>query len=148
MKVVNPKAGYDYHLLEKIEAGIALTGPEVKSVKKGQISLKESFIKIRENEAWLINAHIAPYQNAEREGYDPRRTRKLLLHRRQLERLSQKIKEKGLTIVPVSCYNKGRRVKLEIALAKGKRAYEKREAIKRKDLEREVERELRGKNGD
>ena len=146
MRITNPKASFDYNLLEKLEAGIVLTGAEVKSVKKGHISLKESFVKIIGQEAWLVNAHINPYFHAGQQGYDPRRRRKLLLHKKELLRLSQQVKEKGLTLVPVACYNKGPRVKLEIALAKGKREYQKKEAKKRKDIEREVERELRGKD--
>ena len=145
MRVINRRARYDYELLEKFEAGIALTGPEVKSAKAGEMSLRESFVRVRNNEAWLHNAHINPYPFADNQDYDPRRTRKLLLHKNELFRLTQKTKEKGLTIVPISCYTKANRVKLEIALAKGKREYDKREAKKRKDLEREAERELRGR---
>jgi len=145
MRILNRRARYDYNLLEKFEAGIALTGPEVKSVKAGKMSLGESFVQIREGEAWLYNAYINPYPYANNRDYDPRRTRKLLLHKNELLKLEQQTKEKKLTLVPVSCYTKGRNIKLEIALARGKKKYEKREAKKRKDLERETEQILRDK---
>lgn len=145
MRILNRRARYDYNLLEKFEAGIALAGPEVKSVKAGKMSLGESFVQIREGEAWLYNAYINPYPFADNRDYDPRRTRKLLLHKNELLKLEQRTKEKSLTIVPVSCYTKGRHIKLEIALARGKKKYEKREAKKRKDLARETEQMLRDK---
>lgn len=144
-RIINRRVRYDYNLLEKFEAGIALIGPEVKSVKAGKMSLQESFIRIRNSEAWLFNAYINPYPYADTRDYDPRRTRKLLLHKKELLKLEQKTKEKGLTIVPVSCYTKGRQIKLEIALAKGKKKYEKKEAKKRKDIEREVKQALKDK---
>jgi SsrA-binding protein len=143
MRVVNRKASHEYTLLEKFEAGIALTGPEVKSIKVGHISLKESFVKLRDGEAWLHNAHVNPYPYADNRDYDPSRTRKLLLHKNELLKLAQKTKQKSLTIVPVSCYTKGRHIKVEIALARGKKRHEKREAKRRKDIQREVERELK-----
>lgn len=142
MKIFNRRARHDYQLLGKIEAGVALTGPEVKSVKAGQVSLQESFVRLRSGEAWLVNAHIHPYPYADNRDYDPRRARKLLLHKDELLKLEQKTKEKGLTLVPVSCYTKRGRIKLGIALARGKKKYEKREVIKRRDVEREIEREL------
>lgn len=144
MRILNRRAKYDYHLLEKFEAGIALTGAEVKSVKAGKMSLSGSFVRIRDGEAWLFNAYINPYPFARQEGYDPRRTRKLLLHKKEILALEQKLKLKKLTLVPVSCYTKGRQIKLEIALARGKKKYEKKEAKKRRDRERELERELIG----
>lgn len=137
-KIVNRRAYYDYQLLEEFEAGIALAGPEVKSVKAGQMSLAESFVRIKDGEAWLHNAHIHPYPFADNRDYDPRRPRKLLLHKNELLKLAQQTKQKKLTIVPVSCYTKGQQIKLSIALAKGKRQFEKREAIKKRDLEREI----------
>lgn len=143
MKIVNKRAFYDYFLLDKFEAGIALIGPEVKSVKAGQMSLRESFVRIRDGEAWLHHAYVSPYPYADNRDYDPRRTRKLLLHKNELLKLEQRIKEKNLTIVPVSCYTKRRQIKLEIALARGKKRYEKREVKRRRDLEREIERELK-----
>jgi SsrA-binding protein len=137
-KIINRRARYDYQLLEKFEAGIVLAGPEVKSVKAGHMSLKESFVRIQNNEAWLHNAHIHPYPFADNRDYDPRRPRKLLLHKNELLKLAQETKQKGLTIVPVSCYTKHQKIKLAIALARGKKKYEKREAIKKRDLEREL----------
>lgn len=142
MRILNRRARYDYHLLEKFEAGIALTGAEVKSVKAGQMSLQESFVRISEGEAWLHHAHIHPYPYADNRNYQPRRARKLLLHKKELLKLGQQIKEKNLTLVPVSCYTRHGQIKLEIALARGKKKYEKKEARKRKDLEREAEREM------
>lgn len=145
MRVVNQRASYEYRFLEKFEAGIALTGPEVKSVKAGKMSLREGFVRVREGEAWLHNVYINPYSFADNRSYDPRRRRKLLLHKNELLKLEQQTREGGLTVVPVSCYTKGNKIKLEVALARGKKRYEKREAKKRKDLEREVEQELRHK---
>lgn len=146
-KIFNRRARYDYQLLEKFEAGIALTGPEVKSVRAGHLHLEEAFVQIRDNEAWLFNAHIHPYKFARPPagGYDPQRARKLLLHKNELLKLAQETARRGLTIVPVSCYTKGNRIKLGIALAKGKKKYDKREALKRKDLQREIEGQLRKK---
>ena len=145
MKIINRRARYDYQLLERIEVGIALTGPEVKSVRASKMSLNESFVRIRAGEAWLINAHISPYPFARQEDFDPKRTKKLLLHKKEILALEQKMKQKKLTLVPVSCYTKRNRIKVEIALAKGKKKYEKKEAKKRKDLEREAEQELKDK---
>lgn len=144
-KIINRRARYDYHLLEKFEAGVALTGAEVKSVKAGKMSLSESFAKIIDGEAWLLNAYINPYPFADNRDYDPQRSRKLLLHKNELLKLTQQTKEKGLTIVPVSCYTKGRQIKLEIALARGKKKHDKREAKKRKAIEREIEQALKDK---
>jgi len=141
MRIVNRRARYDYHLLEKFEAGIVLSGAEVKSVKAGHIRLEEAFGRLKDGEAWLINAHIHPYPFTDNREYDPRRPRKLLLHKNELLKLAQET-YRGLTIVPVSCYTKGNKIKLEIALAKGKKKYEKKEAIKRRDIEREAEREM------
>ena len=161
MRIGNRRAYHDYQLLEKIEAGLELTGPEVKSVKEGHLSLEGSFVKIIGTEAYLVNAQIHPYSNAPAEGYDPKRTRKLLLHKKELMALKGRLQQSNLTLVPLSCYTTSRRrvvvagqshastkhsfIKLEIALARGKKQYEKREALKRKDLERQVEEELRGK---
>ena len=145
MKIINRRARYDYQLFEKIEAGIALIGPEVKSAKAGQMSLNESFVLIRDGEAWLINAHIHPYPFAHQNDYRPNRTRKLLLHKQEILALEQKIRQRKLTLVPVSCYTKANKIKLKIALAKSKKKYEKKEAKRKKDLEREIEQELKGK---
>ena len=138
MRIFNRRARYDYQLLEKFEAGIALTGPEVKSVKNGHLHLEEAFGRFINGELWLVNAHIHPYRFADNREYDPRRSRKLLLHRNELLKLAHESKHRGLTIVPVSCYTKGNKIKLEIALAKGKKKYEKKEAIKKRDIEREI----------
>lgn len=145
MRVVNRRAKRDYQILEKYEAGIALNGAEVKSVKQGRIKLEESFVRIKDREAFLLNAHISPYLPAGSRGHDPLRDRKLLLRKKEILTLSLKTAHSDLTIIPLSCYTKRGLIKLEIALARGKRKYEKREAIKRRDIEREVERELRGK---
>lgn len=138
MKIVNRRANFDYQILEKFEAGIALSGPEVKSVKAGHIHLEEAFCQVRDGEVWLFNAHIHPYKFADIRDYDPRRSRKLLLHKKEILKISQQTAQRGLTIVPVSCYTKDGKIKLEIALAKGKKKYEKKEAIKRRDLNREI----------
>lgn len=145
MRITNRRAFHDYHILEKLEVGIHLTGPEVKSVKGGHMSLEGAFVKIVGSEAYLVNAQIHPYPHARLESYDPRRTRKLLLHKKEIIALKSRIQQANLTLVPLACYNKQGLVKLEISLVKGKREYEKRESLKRKDLERELEEELRGK---
>ncbi len=145
MRVVNRKAKRDYQILEKYEAGVVFTGAEVKSVRQGRIKLEESFVKIKDEEAFLTNAHIPPYLPAGSRGHDPLRSRKLLLRKKEILNLSLKTAHSSLTIVPLVCYTKGPWIKLEIALVRGKKRYEKREAIKRRDIEREVERELRGR---
>lgn len=142
MKVINRRARYDYYLLERFEAGIALTGPEVKSIKTSRINLQDSFVRVRHGQAWLHNAHVSPYPYADNRDYDPKRTRKLLLHKNELLGLTKKMEGKRLTLVPTSCYTKKGKIKVEIALARGKKKWDKREAIKRRDLERETKREL------
>ncbi len=144
-KIINRRASHEYQLLNKLEVGIVLSGGEVKSIKNGHLKLEEAFVRIIDGEAWLVNAHIHPYSFADNRDYDPHRSRKLLLHKNQLLKISQQIKEKSLTIVPVSCYNTANKIKLEIALARGKKKYEKRETIKRRDIQREVETQLRKK---
>ncbi len=145
IKVVatNPKAFHDYFIEDTYEAGIALTGSEIKSVRAGRVNLRDSFVLIKDGEAWLINAHIAPYKQAGRQNHDPRRPRKLLLHRYQINRLMGRVQEKGYTIVPLKMYLKGRWAKVEIALAKGKKLYDKRRAIAERDAERQIRRALR-----
>jgi len=136
---VNKTAFFHYQIVETLEAGIELRGSEVKSVKEGRISLKESFAEIRNAEAFLMNCHISPYEPANRFNHDPIRPKKLLLHRREIKRLTGKIKEKGLTLVPIKVLvNEKGRIKLEVSLAKGKKAYEKKEAIKERDRNREL----------
>lgn len=145
MKIVNRRAFHDFQILEKFEAGISLTGPEVKSVKTGHVDLLGSFVKIVGSEIYLVNAKIYPYPFARLENYDTQRTRKLLLHKKQVVALKTKSGAAGLTIVPLSCYTARGLVKLELALARGKKEYDRREEIRKRDLERELERELRGK---
>ena len=140
----NRKARFNYEILEKYEAGIELFGAEVKSVRGGQMSLEGAFVIIRGGEAYLINANIPPYQpkNAPQD-YDPLRNRKLLLTKKEIAELAGSEKNKSLTIVPLSVYNKSRKIKLELALAKGKKKYDKRESIKKRDTDREIRREIK-----
>lgn len=142
MKIINKKAGFNYEIADKFEAGVVLTGAEVKSLFLGQASLDEAYVKIIDNEAFLVNAHIHPYSFADSRKIDPKRTRKLLLHKKELLALQNKMLQKNLTLIPLSWYNKGRQIKLEIALARGKKVWQKREAIKKADLAREAEAEL------
>lgn len=143
MEILNRSARYNYQLFDRIEAGVELTGAEVKSLFLGQASLEQAYVKFVGNELFLLNAHIHPYKFADVAKIDPKRTRKLLLHRKELAALASKVKQKNLILVPVAWYNKGRQIKLEIALAKGKKKWEKREAIKKADLARETEEELK-----
>jgi SsrA-binding protein len=143
--ISNKKATYDYTILEHIEAGINLTGAEVKSIKGGHARLEGSFVRIIGSEAYLVNSQIFPYIYARPEGYDPKRTRKLLLHKAELIRLKSKLESANLTLVPLSWYTRGPLVKLEIGLARGKKQYEKREVKRREDQKRELERDYRGK---
>jgi len=141
---VNKAAHFHYDILETFEAGIVLVGSEVKSVKEGRISLKESFAEIRNGEVFLVGAHISPYEPANRFNHDPLRPKKLLLHHREIKRLTGKIQEKGLTLVPLKVVtNEKGRIKLELGLAKGKKAYQKKETIKERDLNRELRAELK-----
>lgn len=144
---INKRAMFDYEILEKFEAGIVLTGAEVKSVKNRHISLKGSYVTFKNNEAYLLNAHISPYQKAGKIAvYDPTKTRKLLLNKSELKRLIGKLTEKGLTIVPLKVYTTRRgRIKVEIGLGRGKKQYEKRELIKKREVEREIRGQLKTK---
>ena len=141
----NRQAAFRFNLLERYEAGIALTGTEVKSVRAGGVQLKDSYAMIRDGEIWLVGMYIAPYGPAARENHDPERPRKLLLHRGEIERLVGRINERGLTLVPTRVYfsDGGSRAKVEIALARGKDTYDKREAIRTRETAREIQRELR-----
>jgi SsrA-binding protein len=139
----NRQARFRYELLETWEVGIALQGSEVKSVRDGKVTLKDSYAIVRDGEVWLHNVHIAPYQPAAREGHDPERPRKLLMHKREIERLIGKTHEKGLTLVPTRMYFSGPRAKVELALARGKEQRDKREVIRERDQRRDVERELK-----
>jgi SsrA-binding protein len=132
----NRKAFHDYHILDRWEAGIALVGSEVKSLRAGKANLQDAYARIEGGEVYLINAHISLYDPASRANHDPRRNRKLLLHKREIRRLIGKVVEKGLTLIPLSIYFKNGKVKVEIALATGKRKYDKRAAIKEKDIRR------------
>ena len=139
----NRQAAYRYNLLERIECGIVLTGTEVKSLRQGTATIKDGYADVRDGELWLHNVHIPPYAPASRENHEPERDRKLLVHRRELERLIGKTKERGLTIVPTRIYFRGPRAKVEIALARGKDVRDKRETIRARDTQREIDRELR-----
>lgn len=142
----NRKARHEYFILEQYEAGIALHGSEIKSIRLGQISLAEAYVNIDGREAWLMDAHIAPYEQAGIFNHEPRRPRKLLLHRRQIGELWQQVRQKGVTIIPLRVYLKQGRAKVEIAVAKGKKLYDKRQDIARRDMQRELEREVRQQN--
>ena len=140
----NKKAFFNYELLETFEAGISLLGSEVKSIRDGRISLKESYAEVKDGEVFLLHCHISTYEAANRFNHEPRRERKLLLHSREIKRLTGKIKEKGLTLVPTKVLiNAKGLVKVEISLAKGKRTYQKKEVIKERDIQREVRTELK-----
>jgi len=142
MKVFNKKAFFNYQLFERIEAGISLEGHEAKSVFLGRISLEGAYVQIKNGQIYLINAVIPQYEYARVFVYDPKRSRRLLLHKKEILSLETKMRQKNLILVPVSCYNKGRRIKIELALAKSKRKFEKKVAIKKRELDREAEREL------
>jgi SsrA-binding protein len=139
----NRQAAYRYNLLEKLECGIVLTGTEVKSLRQGTATIKDGYADVRDGELWLHNVHIPPYAPASRENHEPERDRKLLVHRRELERLIGKSKERGLTIVPTRIYFRGPHAKVEIALARGKDVRDKRETIRARETQREMDRELR-----
>ena len=144
IKVVatNRKASHEFFLLERYEAGIVLQGSEIKSIRGGQISLAEAYVRVDGHEAWLMDAHIAPYEQANRFNHEPLRPRKLLLHRSEIRRLWDDVRQKGATVVPIRVYLKEGRAKVEIALAKGKKLYDKRETIAKRDAEREIERQF------
>lgn len=139
------KARFNYEILEKLDAGIELFGYEVKSVKAAQVSLEGAYVIIRGGEAYIIGMHISPYQNANTpKEYDPLRTRKLLLTKKEIHELADKEATKGLTIVPLSLYSKGRRIKASIGIVRGKKQFDKRETIKKRDTDREIRRTLKG----
>ena len=143
MRIFNKKARYKYQILEKIETGIVLTGAEIKSTRAGRVDLSESFARIRDSEVFLVNAHIYPWMGSQK-FTDSRRERKLLLHKRQILNWQGKIAGGKLTLVPLSIYIKGNLAKVELALAKSKAKFDKRAALKKKTIKREIERELRG----
>lgn len=139
----NRKARHDYHLLDRVEAGIVLSGSEVKSLRAGGAQIQRAFADIRDDELWLVGAHIAPYEQAGIENHDPGRDRKLLLHRRELDSLKGKVLERGFTLVPTRLYFKDGRAKVEIALAKGKDVRDRRREISKRDADRQIERALK-----
>ncbi len=139
----NRKAKHDYFLLDLYEAGISLLGSEIKSIRAGQISIKEAYVRIDGEEAWLMDAHIAPYNQANRNNHEPRRPRRLLLHKREIYRLYDDVRRKGITIIPTRIYLKEGRAKVEIAVARGKKQYDKRHSIAKRETEREINRQMR-----
>ena len=139
----NRKAYHDYFIVETFEAGIALTGTEIKSLRAGGVNLRDSYAQVRDGEVWLQNVHISPYEQGNRFNVDPYRTRKLLLHRKEINRLMGRAQEKGLTIVPLRIYLKKNRAKVELALVKGKKQYDKRESNAQRDAKREMERAIK-----
>lgn len=139
----NRKAFHDYFIEETHEAGVALTGTEIKSVRAGAVNLRDSYAQVRDGEMWMQNVHISPYEAGNRFNVDPYRPRKLLLHRKEILRLMGRAQEKGLTIVPLRMYLKKNRAKVEIALVKGKKQYDKRETIGKRDSDREIERAMK-----
>ncbi len=144
MKIINRKARRDYEILEKYEAGVVLSGAEVKSIRNGRIKLEDAYIRIKENEAFLINCYIAPYKYANNTDYDPSRQRKLLLHKKEIIRIQTKLNEsRGLTVIPLSCYNKGKYIKFEIALVRGRKKFEKKKVEKERAVKREIEKEIK-----
>ncbi len=145
VKVVatNRKAFHEYFISDTFEAGVALVGSEIKSIRAGRVSLQDGYVSFENGEAWLLNVHIAQYDPASRQNHDPKRRRKLLLHRREIDRLAGKVQEKGFTVIPTRLYLKDGRAKVEIGLAKGKRLYDKREAIAKRDSQRQVDRALK-----
>ena len=134
----NRKAYHNYHIGESIEAGIALTGTEIKSIRNGRVSLGDAYVRPEAGELWLLNAHIARYDAGSYMSHEPKRARKLLLHRKQIDGLASQIAEKGVTLVPVRLYLKDSKAKVAVALAKGKKLYDKRETIARREVEREI----------
>jgi len=139
----NRAAFHNYHISDKYEAGIALTGTEVKSVMAGRIQLKESYVGVRDGEAWLFNAHISPYSHGNRENHEPLRTRKLLLHRREIDKLDEASVKQGMTLVATRVYMKNRHIKLEVGVARGKKLYDKRETELRRTADREARAQLK-----
>ena len=142
----NRAAFHNYHISDKYEAGIALTGTEVKSAMDGRVQLKEAYVSVRDGEAWLFNAHISPYSHGNRENHEPMRTRKLLLHKREIEKLDEVSVKQGMTLVPTQVYLKNGRIKVEVGVARGKKLYDKREAEMRRTVDRETRAQLKERN--
>ncbi len=142
----NRSAFHEYHISDKYEAGIALTGTEVKSVMGGRVQLKESYVAVRDGEAWLFNAHVSPYSHGNRENHEPLRTRKLLLHKREIARLDEAAARDGMTLVATRAYLKNGRIKIEVGVARGKKLHDKRETEMRRTVDRETRAELKERN--
>jgi SsrA-binding protein len=140
----NKRARHDYHILETVEAGIQLSGTEVKSARSGKVQLKDSYIEFKDGQAFLVGAHISPYSHGNRENHEPEQVRRLLLRKREIDRLFGRTQLKGLTVIPLSVYLKGNWIKLEIALAQGKKLYDKRETERARELDREAEAAIKG----
>lgn len=140
---VNRKAGHDYHILRTVEAGISLLGTEIKSIRAGQVSIREAYVRPLDGGLWLVGAHIAQYAPAGRAQHEPTRSRRLLLHRKEINELAREVETAGVTLVPLRLYLKDGKAKLEIALGRGKKAYDKREAIAKRDAERQMQRAMR-----
>jgi SsrA-binding protein len=136
----NRKARHDYFIEDTFEAGLVLSGTEIKSIRLGRVSLRDSFAMVRDGEMWLINAHIAPYSHGTYANHEPRRARKLLMHRREINRIDSKLQEKGFTLVPLRLYLKNNRAKVELGLARGKKQYDKRATLREKETRREIDR--------
>ncbi|HXG38819.1 MAG TPA: SsrA-binding protein SmpB [Bacteroidota bacterium] len=141
--ISNRKARHDYHILETIEAGIALKGTEVKSLRQGNANLQDGYAQVKNGEVWLHNMHISPYEQGSVYNHDPKRTRKLLLHKSQIRKLQNRLREKGLTLIPLSVYFEGPYAKVELALAQGKKSFDKREAIAKREAQREIAKRLK-----
>jgi SsrA-binding protein len=136
----NRKAFHDFEIIDRFEAGLVLTGSEIKSIRAGRVSLRDGYASVRDGELWLANVHISPYDRASHQNHDPRRPRKLLMHRREINRLQGKLQEKGLTLVPLRLYLKKHVAKVELGLARGKRLYDKRAALQDKETRRQIDR--------
>ncbi len=143
MEILNRKAKYDYELLEKFEAGISLTGTEIKSIRKGNANLKDSYAQVKNNEVYIINMFISPYKEGNIFNSDERRTRKLLLHKKEIKKINDKISIKGLTLIPTKIYFKNGKAKVELYIARGKHTYDKKETIKQRDIDREMKKSLK-----
>jgi SsrA-binding protein len=143
MEIINRKASFDYDILETFEVGIVLKGTEIKSIREGRTNLKDSYAIIRNNELFLLNMHISHYEKGNIFNHDETRTRKLLMHKKEINKLSGKLEQGGLTLIPLKLYFKKNKAKILLGLAKGKKSYDKREAIKKKDMEREIRKEMK-----
>jgi SsrA-binding protein len=145
--VTNRSAFHEYHISDKYEAGMALKGTEVKSVMEGRVQLKDAYVAVRDGEAWLFNAHISPYSHGNRENHEPLRTRKLLLHRREIDKLEEAAATQGMTLQPTRIYLRNGRIKIEVGVARGKKLYDKRETEMRRTIERETRQQLKEREG-